>query len=296
MNPEEEKQALVPSAVGMNDFDESRYSRDHHPGCNGLRLARDVAGAQFRSLLFSPHSCFVSSLCFCSWLGSCFTVNENTEAILLYYGVYAGVVDQPGLHCSTPCGRDVRTISKKKQVVLVPLSKVADANGNPLDVSAVVTFYFENPIRAALATQGPVEFVRSQATAVLKQVVSRYPYEERSGHHDEHNLKNESALISNEAVELLQQRASFAGARILSFAFNDLSYSAEVASGMLKRQQAQALIEARTTIVRGAVAIADSAVKELEKRGVTMSSEEKQLTLANLMSVIVGDSTDNVHH
>lgn len=63
----------------------------------------------------------------------------------------------------------------------MPLSKVADLNGNPLDVSAVITFHFENPIRSALAVENAVSFVRSQATTVMKNIVSRYPYEERQG-------------------------------------------------------------------------------------------------------------------
>jgi len=262
-----------PQALSMTEFDESRYSRDYEGGTH-------------------PLSCFMSIICPCAWLGACFTVRENTEAVILYFGKYAGIKDTSGVHCSNPCGRDVRTISKRKQVLEVPLSKVADANGNPLDVSAVVTFYFENSIRAALAVQNPVNFVRTQAAIVMKQVVSRYPYEERHGQHSEHNLKTESAAVSAEAVQLLQEKVNISGAHILTFAFNDLSYSQEVASGMLKRQQAQALIEARTTIVRGAVTIADSAVKELERRGVKMDDEEKQRVLTNLMSVIVGDSSE----
>lgn len=221
---------------------------------------------------------------------------ENYEAVLLYYGKYAGVKDGAGVHCSNPCGRDVRNISKRKQVVQIPLSKVADLNGNPLDVSAVVTFYFDNTIRAALAVQNPTNFVQTQGAIVMKQVVSRYPYEERAGQHHEHNLKSESAFISQEAVALLQEKCNAAGAKILSFGFIDLSYSEEVAAGMLKRQQAHALIEARTTIVRGAVSIADSAVRELEKRGVKMEDSEKSMLLTNLMSVIVGDSSDAGPH
>ena len=77
---------------------------------------------------------------------------------------------------------------------------VTDANGNPLDVSAVVTFYFENPIRAALAVENAMTFVRSQAQIVMKQVVSQYPYEERAGQKHEHSLKSESAAVSREAV------------------------------------------------------------------------------------------------
>lgn len=80
---------------------------------------------------------------------------------------------------------------------------------------------------------------------------------------------------------------------IHSAMLSDLSYSQEVAAGMLKRQQAQALIEARTTIVRGAVSIADHAVKQLETRGIKMSDDEKQKVLTNLLSVIVGDSSES---
>ncbi len=95
-------------------------------------------------------------------------------------------------------------MSRKKQVCDVPLSKVIDLNGSPLNVSAVVTYYVENPLRAALAVENCHVFVRTTAHAVMRQLVSRYPYEARKGDHSEHNLKTESNIISEEAVQLLQ--------------------------------------------------------------------------------------------
>ncbi len=105
---------VAPSQLGMNEFDDSRYSRSHKGSVH-------------------PLSCALSIICPCSWLCSCFTVKEQTEAVLLYFGVYgnpveqaprqaclfsrrtaAGIKDTPGIHCSNPCGRDIRTISKRK--------------------------------------------------------------------------------------------------------------------------------------------------------------------------------------
>ena len=155
----------------------------------------------------------------------------------MHFGKYSGVYTTPGCHCSTPIGRSLRFMSKRKQVCDVPMSKCADLHGRPLNVSAVVSYYISNTVRAALAVESATEFVRTSATAVMKQIVSKYPYEERKGEHSEHNLKSESDVIGREAVELLQERVEIAGAKILTFAFNELNYSSEIASSLLKRQQ-----------------------------------------------------------
>jgi hypothetical protein len=126
----------------------------------------------------------------------------------------------------------------------------------------------------------------------MKSIVSKYPYERREGSTQEHDLKTESSVISQEAVDVLQQRVAVAGAKILSFSFNEISYSSEIAANMLKLQQARALIEARTTIVQGGVDICDYAIHELDRKGIKLENDEKDRLINQLMAVIVGDSGD----
>lgn len=256
----------------MSDFDDKRYG----DGAEGVSV--------------NPVSCCLSILCPCAWLCSCFVLSESTEAVLLHFGKLSGVMKTPGCHCVNSCGRDLRSISLRKRVVELPASKVVDLNGSPLLVSAVITYKVVNSVRAALAVENVETFVKTSATAVMKKIVARFPYERRANDGSEHDLKTESKEISNEAMNLLQAQVEAAGCRVLSFQFCELSYSAEVAANFLRRQQAYAIIEARSTIVRGAVDIASHAVEELGRRGVNLKQAEKEKLLGDLISVICGEN------
>lgn len=268
--------------VDMNDAGSNNNNGRPLPHLDESRLRMDPSAST------NPVSCCLSIMCPIVWLCSCFTVYEQTEVVQMHFGKFSGRYTEPGCHCSNPCGRQAHSISKRKQAIEVS-SKVADLHGNPLNVSAVITYCIENPVRAALAVENPHVFVQTSATAVLKQVVARYPYEERRGEHAEHNLKQESAVVSQEAVQLLQERVQVAGARVISFSFCELSYAPEIAMNMLKKQVATALIESRTTIVRGAVDIAHHAIQELERKGIQLTPDEKDRLLTDLLSTICGD-------
>jgi len=164
-------------------------------------------------------------------------------------------------------------------------------------VSGVVFYYFRNTIKAALDVLDPQSFVKDQATAVLKQIVSQYPYEHHQNTDDSDHesdddlpcLKNNAQVISEALVEELQKRVKVAGAQIDSFKFNEVSYAAEVSAGLLKRQQAEAIITARTTLVDGAVKIASSAINRLERKGVAIQAADKTRLVSNLLTVICAE-------
>jgi len=264
---------------GLPDDDVSSiYDEDYKPAAHPLALVGSI-------------------LCPFAWLCSCFVVREQTSVVQLHCGRFTSLFEGPGIHVSNPCGRTLRVISKRKQVIQIPASQVADLNGNPLKVSAIVTFYFHNSVKAAFAVQNPVEFVRSNATSVLQAIVSKYPYERRHGddpadnnnHHHIHNLKTESTVVSQEAVAMLQQHVDVAGCKILSFAFNEISYSKEIASAMLKKQEAEIVVQARGTITRGAVDIADQAIQSLADQGIHLTPAEKSRVIGNLLYVTCGD-------
>jgi len=256
--------------------------------------SEDVQGNLSMMSYFLGLFCLPLTLC-----GSFFVVEQNQELVLLNYGKYIKVVSDPGIHCSNCWGRELIPISKAKISTELPVSKVIDKNGNPVMVSAVVFYYFKNTRKAALDTLDPQGFVRDQATAVMKQIVSQYPYEHHTlrkdsddeGDSDEELpcLKSDTQVISEALVKELQKRVRVAGAKIDSFRFNDLSYAPEVSAGLLKRQQAEAIVTARATIVEGAVRIASSAVNRLERKGVAMQSVDKTRLVSNLLTVICSD-------
>lgn len=258
-------------------FDDAAYSFDAEPG---------------------PHPLSILGTCLCPFTLICapFTIQEQSQAVQLHCGKYTGTKREPGLSASLCCGRELRKISTKKQVMELPPSNIVDSSGSPLRVGVVFTFVFENCVRAALAVDNPIELLRSQATAVTRAIVSKYPYELPKGHPPgAHCLKDEPAFVSREAIAMLQQKVDIAGARILSFSLNELSYAPEIAAALLKRQAAEAVIDARQLLVRGGVQIVDHAVRDLAKAGVEMNEHEKARLIGGLLSVVIADKNHDHH-
>jgi len=225
-----------------------------------------------------------------AFVASFFTVNEREHAVLLSCGKYDRIVKEPGCHWANCCGRDLRKISVAQTTIQLQPCKMVDHTGTPLIVSAIVTYYIANARRAALNISSAPHFIRDQAESVLKQVVSRYPYETTDG---TPCLKNEPQAVGRELVELLQHKSDVAGTKIISFDLNELTYAPEIASGMLRRQQANALIQARKTIVEGATQISAETLTALEKMQVTMSPAEKARLVTNLLTVICSEHDAN---
>jgi membrane protease subunit (stomatin/prohibitin family) len=232
-------------------------------------------------------SCLSSSLCACTWFGSCMVVNERTEHVLLNWGQYFAVLREPGLYCINPAGITTKVISTSRCALDLTQVKVADQKGNPLMVSGVVTYQIVDSRKAALDVPDTKGYISTQGLAVMKKICSMYPYEAKKG---EHSLKSEASLLRKEMIALLQERVAPAGVLIINFELTDLSYAAEIAQQMLIRQQAEAMIDARKIIVEGAVSIAHGAIVGLEERGLKMTKEEEGKMVSKLLVVICGDS------
>jgi len=151
----------------------------------------------------------------------------------------------------------------------------------------------EDTRKAAIDVVDAHKFIEDQAGAIIKRVCSRYPYD----HHDGNAvcLKNESEEISNELVSELQGSVNLAGIIVQSVKFNDLAYAPEIAQAMLMRQQAQAFIEARKTIVDGAVSLVKDACDQLDGDGIKLSTPSKEQLVTNLLVVLCsGESAQPV--
>jgi len=204
-------------------------------------------------------------------------------------GNYIGTIDKPGFYLRNWVCVEGRKVSMAIQSLDVDNVKTADANGNPLLVSGIVSWSVVDARRAALDVADPRRFVADQAPAVLKRVVAQYPYEDDSppGSVNVPSLRTETDVVANRLCAMLQTRVDVAGVRVLSFQLNELSYAPEIAESMLKRQAADALIAARAKIVAGAVGIARDAVAS-EALG-AMSDEERARTVRDLLIVLVGE-------
>eukprot|EP00732_Lithocolla_globosa_P006321 Lithocolla_globosa_v1_NODE_7252_length_971_cov_177.435590.p1 type:complete len:291 gc:universal NODE_7252_length_971_cov_177.435590:930-58(-) len=219
-------------------------------------------------------------------LCSLYVLDPKEEAVVLNFGKYNETKKTPGLQFNNCFGREIRKISTKKQSIDLPNNKIVDLNGNPLQVSAVVVYYFRNTKRAALDIENPTNYIYTQAQTVLKAIVSQFAYETQDG---SPSLKTESDRVSERLVTLMQEKITVCGAVCVSFQLNEISYAPEIAAAMLRRQQAKALIDARQSIIEGAVTIACSASKEVESRGIKLTAEEKAKMVINLVTVTSSD-------
>jgi len=214
------------------------------------------------------------------------TVQPKEEILVLFWGKLNSVYKTPGIYWFNFIGRQIIKVSTRTQTIDIKKTTVVDLNGNPIIVSGIVTFQIVDSVRAAFDVDNVHDYLEKQAVAVLKKVCSRYPYESKDGH----SLQRESDNVSKEMIAILQRRANVCGGRIHSFDLTDLQYAPEIAQGMLVRQQAQALLDARKVIVDGAVGIVTAAVASLAQSGVKLTDRDSAHLVSNLLAVLCSES------
>lgn len=238
----------------------------------------------------------------CSLLGGIKTLEPQEQAALLWFGEYHGTITKPGLYCMNSIGLEVRKISTRLQTLQLKDLKVLDSRGNPVIISGVVTFFGTSAKKATLEVDRPwptprapqSSFLDLQATAVLKRVASQFPYEAPKG---EASLQTEGATLSQMLRNDLQEKVVPTGAYVVSFDLVDLSYAPEIAQMMLVRQSAEALIDARRSIVTAAVDMTKDAVASLRESGHGVDEATCKTVTSNLLTVICSQSaaTPTVH-
>jgi regulator of protease activity HflC (stomatin/prohibitin superfamily) len=213
-----------------------------------------------------------------------FVVNPREEMVILRFGKYVTTLKTQGIRWIHPVGRSLRRISTRDTTLDIATTTVVERNGNPILISAVVLYRVVDARKAALDVEDHNKFIEDQAGAVVKRVSSTFPYE--SPDHSEPCLKAESEEVSNAYVAELNEAVDAAGINVLSVRLNDLTYAPEIAQAMLMRQQAMALIDARKTIVEGAVEIVKDAVERLHKAKLELSEKQREVLVSNLLVVL----------
>lgn len=211
-------------------------------------------------------------------------IAPREEVIVLSFGRFVETIQREGLHWIQPIGRELRRIPTQDITLHVPTSTVVERNGNPILISAVVVYRVEDTRKAALDVENFRRFIEDQAGAVIKRVSAHFPYE--SADHSQPCLKSESDEVTHLYLEELQKAVHPAGIKVLSVRLNDLTYAPEIAQAMLMRQQAMALIDARKTIVEGAVSIVADAVERLRQAGLEVSAAQREQLISNLLVVL----------
>jgi regulator of protease activity HflC (stomatin/prohibitin superfamily) len=222
-----------------------------------------------------------------------FIIEPRTAHVLFYWGKYSRTLSEPGLHFVIPIGLVRQIVSTRDTVLQIPLTTVVEQQGNPIQVSAVAVYRVSDPARAIIDIQGYQRFVANQASAVLKTVCAHYPYESRDARAP--SLKKESDEIIEALKQNLQEQVKNAGIEVVLVRLNDLTYAPEISQSMLLRQQAQAMVDARRTLVEGAVETTTDALERLEGVGLHLSHNSR-MRLATSLTLLLcaGDRGD--HH
>ena len=245
-------------------------------------IALDSGGAPVQFVLAALAG-LVALLC----LLGLYMVEPNQAAVLSLFGKYVGTAKESGLRWNNPF------YSKKKVSLRVRnfesgKLKVNELDGSPIEIAAVIVWRVVDSAEAVFNVDDYESFVHIQSEAALRAMATSYPYDQ----HEEGDisLRSHPTEISDRLKEQLDERLTAAGVDVVDARISHLAYAPEIAQAMLQRQQANAVIAARTRIVAGAVGMVEMALAELEKNGTVRLDEERRAAMvSNLLVVLCGD-------
>ena len=220
------------------------------------------------------------------WAGF-FMVHPNEAKVLQLFGKYVGTVHEPGLKWANPFYAKTAVSTRVRNFESGRL-KVNDSNGSPIEIAAVVVWKVFDTAEALFVVDDYEEFVKIQSESALRNLTTTYPYEPHEG--EGLALRSDPLEIAAALRDEIQDRLEQAGVTVVEARISHLAYASEIASAMLRRQQASAVIAARTQIVAGAVSMVEMALAELSrKKVVELDEERKAAMVSNLLVVLCGE-------
>jgi len=227
-----------------------------------------------------------ASLLFVIALSGFAVVNPNEAWVVQFLGRYVGSLNRAGFHWTVPLTAR-RRVSLRVRNFETSRLKVSDVDGNPVEIAAVVVWRVVDSFRAAFAVDDHVVYVSIQAEAAVRHLATSHPYE---AHDDVRISLRGGVQISDELTAELRERVELAGVEVVESRITHLAYAPEIAQVMLQRQQASAVVAARTRIVDGAVGMVQMALERLHREGVVELDEERKAQMvSNLLVVLCGD-------
>jgi regulator of protease activity HflC (stomatin/prohibitin superfamily) len=216
-----------------------------------------------------------------------FIVNPNEAKVMLLFGRYSGTVKADGFHWANPLFWR-RKISLRVRNFESSKIKVNDLEGNPIEIAAVVVWRVVETAEALFEVQDYEHYVKVQSESAVRNLSTQYPYDTHIEGHK--SLRGNTQEVAEQLKTEVQERLAKAGVEALEARINHLAYAPEIASAMLQRQQAGAIIAARQRIVEGAVGMVEMALELLSSRAVVeLDNERKAAMVSNLLVVLCGD-------
>jgi len=214
-------------------------------------------------------------------------VPPGRTQVVLFFGRYVGTVRSSGFWLVLPLTTR-RTVSIRVRNFETNHLKVNDADGNPVEIAAVVVWQVADTSRAVFAVDDYGDFVRVQSESALRHVATTHPYDDAGG--DGTSLRGSTDIVAGELATKVAERVAVAGVQIVEVRVSHLAYASEIAQAMRRRQQANAVVAARSRIVEGAVGMVEMALDRLSEREIVdLDEERKAAMVSNLMVVLCGD-------
>ena len=230
----------------------------------------------------------IGTLILIMW-GGFFMVHPNEAKVLQLFGSYRGTCHDDGLRWANPF-YSKKPVSVKIRNFESGKLKVNDSSGSPIEIAAVVVWRVVDTAEAVFEVDNYEEFVSIQSESALRNLASSYPYEPE--HENELALRSHPQKISESLKQEIQERLVKAGVDVVEARISHLAYAPEIAQAMLRRQQANAIIAARSRIVEGAVGMVEMALTELNAKQVVQLDEERKASMvSNLLVVLCSEES-----
>ncbi|MEK6736512.1 MAG: SPFH domain-containing protein [Pseudomonadota bacterium] len=221
-----------------------------------------------------------------------FTLEPNQAAVMIFFGSYAGTVCESGFFWVNPFYN--RTpVSLRINNWNTPVLKVNDERGNPIEIAAVIAWRVQDTARATFDVESTLNYLQIQSESAIRQVASSHAYDDTEviDGKRKKSLRTDLDAIAELLRESIQQHVDVAGIVIEEAKIAHLAYAPEIANAMLRRQQAEAVVMARQTLVDGAVGMVDVALKNLEdKKIVSLTSDQRAVLVTNMMTVLLSET------
>ena len=252
----------------------------------GLCLWAGIIGIRHHDPVHILGALFAAMFLFVLFAGV-YTVEPNQAAVLSLFGKYIGTSKEQGLRWNNPF-YSARKISLRTRNFESSKLKVNDLDGSPIEIASVVVWQVVDSAEAVYNVDDYESFVHIQSESALRAMATSYPYDQ---HEDgKVSLRSHATEISKHLTDEIHERLAAAGINVVEARISHLAYAPEIAQAMLQRQQATAIIAARTRIVEGAVSMVEMALSELSKRNVVdLDPERRAAMVSNLLVVLCGE-------
>ena len=238
------------------------------------------------ALILAGACCFILSLL---GLTSVRIISPGETRVVQFFGRYIGTIRHTGLRAIPPLSNPTK-VSIKVRNFETNTIKVNDLNGNPINIGAIVVWQVADTAKATFAVENVDDFIHSQAESALRHVATTHPYDSTDTTTIP-SLSGSTDIVSAELAEEVAARATIAGLEIIETRISSLAYAPEIAQSMLQRQQAAAIVDARETIVDGAVSMVETALSQLDERDIVDLDPERRATMvSNLLVVLCSDN------